>query len=57
MTDKDLVCLYGYIKITQLLQIAIAASVKHNFSWRKIKVCLWNTDYAPGSNKVQKSYF
>ena len=22
-----------------------------------IKVCLWNTDYAPGGNKVQKSYF
>ena len=24
---------------------------------KKIKVCLWNTDYAPGGNKVQKSYF
>ena len=24
---------------------------------KKIKLCLWNTDYAPGSNKVQKSYF
>ena len=24
---------------------------------RKIKVCLWNTEYAPGGNKVQKSYF
>ena len=23
----------------------------------KINVCLWNTDYAPGGNKVQKSYF
>ena len=23
----------------------------------KIKVCLWNTDNAPGGNKVQKSYF
>ena len=22
-----------------------------------IKVCLWNTDYAPGGNKVQKSNF
>ena len=20
-------------------------------------MCLWNTDYAPGGNKVQKSYF
>ena len=25
--------------------------------WKKIKACLWNTDYAPGDNKVQKSYF
>ena len=24
---------------------------------RKIKMCLWNTDYAHGGNKVQKSYF
>ena len=23
----------------------------------KIKVCLWNTDYAPGGNKVQKAIF
>ena len=30
MTDKDFDSLYGYIKIPQLLQIAIAASVKHN---------------------------
>ena len=22
-----------------------------------IKVCLWNTEYAPGGNKIQKSYF
>ena len=22
-----------------------------------IKVCLWNTEYAPGGNEVQKSYF
>ena len=26
-------------------------------SGKKIKVCLWNTDYALGGNKVQKSYF
>ena len=23
----------------------------------KIKVCLWNTDYAPGGNKVQEKLF
>ena len=38
--------------------------VWQNLEWKlnmlyylKIKVCLWNTDYAPGGNKVQKRYF
>ena len=29
----------------------------NSLQYENIKVCLWNTDYAPGGNKVQKSYF
>ena len=27
------------------------------FKEENIKVCLWNTEYAPGGNKVQKAIF
>ena len=30
---------------------------KYEIQKENIKVCLWNTDYAPRGNKVQKSYF